>query len=224
MYKANALARQKPPEPKVNWLDLLRFEPIYWIILSILGGTLGYIVQSFNDKSLRDLLESTGLSVITGPRMYFDYFWALYFILKIFSSYLIYSKSDTFRSSKSKSSKSKSSKSTSLKSKSIEDLALIILFFIEYQAVKYISLTYNFKLSGHCLILTIGSSLLHSEGRLSAKHLKQHSIQPLTKSLLLLNYYFFTWTCAVYHSLPESLSGTLLGLLTLLLIRKLLPR
>jgi hypothetical protein len=175
--------------------------------LSILGGTVGYIIESVNDKSLRNLLHSTGLSSITGPRVYFEYFWALYLILKIFSSYLIYSKTRTF---------------LSIKAKSIQDLTLIVLFFMEYEVIKYIQLLYDFKPSGHCLILTIGSFLIHLEGRLSAKHLKENSIRLLTKFLLALHYYFFICTCIVYHSLPESLSGTVLGLLTLFLVNKLL--
>jgi hypothetical protein len=209
MHKSQALARQVYPKYKENWLLSLKFNPIYWITLSILSGTFGYIIQSFNNKSLRDLLELTGFSIISGPRQYFEYFWAHYIILKIFSSYLIYSKTSSF---------------LCMKDKSIKDLALSILFFIEYRVIKYIYLTYSFKLSGHCLILIIGSSVIDSEGILSDKYLEKDSIQLLTKFLLFLNYYFFIWTSTVYHSLPESLSGTVLGLLTLLIINKLLSR
>ena len=209
MHISSALERQVSLKTKDNWLISLRFEPIYWIFLCVLGGILGNVLQTFYDKSLKEVLESTGFSIISGPRQYFEYFWAHYLILKIFSSYLIYLKTSSF---------------LYIKDKSIKDLALTVLFFIQYRVIKYIYLTYNFKLSGHCLILIIGSSVIDSEGILSDKYLEKDSIQLLTKFLLFLNYYFFIWTSIVYHSLPESLSGTILGLLTLFIINKILSR
>jgi hypothetical protein len=209
MHKSNALARQVHGEQKVSWSQKVRFDYSWWIGFCLFGSALGWALQMFFEKSLRSVLEENKVAVLTGPRIYFEYFWVYYFVLKIFSSYLIYSKNFSL---------------LSLKDKAIQDLELCVSFFIEYRIVKYLFLTYDFKISGHCLILILGSYAIDTEGDLSCRLLENSSLKPLCKSLLILHYYFLTCTCAIYHSLLESFSGIILALTTIHLIKSLLSR
>lgn len=210
MHKSGALGRQLYPPPKSpSPLLRLNHDAFTWFTLCLLSSFFGYLYEQYFLESPLSFIKSSNLNQLTGPSLYFEYFWLYYFLFKSLSSYLIYNKYHSFLLTKDKT---------------LKDLAIIVAFFIEYRIIKYIFLHYQFKVSGHCLLLVLGSFVIDTEGMLSLKLIETKGVVYISKIILGFHYYFGSWTAFGYHTVFESVAGLVVGFLTIVAINKVLSR
>lgn len=210
MHKSGALGRQiYPPLKSPSPLLKLKHDPLIWLAISLLSSFFGYIFEFYFQEPPIKFLKSSNLSELTGPSLYFEYFWLYYFLFKVLSSYLIYHKYHSV---------------LLFKDKTLKDLAIIVAFFIEHRIFKYVYLNYAFRPSGHFLILTLGSFVLDTEGMMSLKVIENKGVCYLSKVALALHYYFGFWTGFAFHTCMEAITALVVGFLTIVIINKVLSR
>ena len=179
-----------------------------WAIVMGFGCILGKVLEiTVIEGEIKGELKDW--TWMTGPRVYFDYFWVYFGVFKCMSCCFSYA----FGRLKSK-----------YWAHALIDLVIILAFFCLHEISYLLQSETGFKVSGHCLMMSVSLQLLNKESHFSVKSTSLHLVHYLSLILISVNYFFLFWTCLAYHTFLEAFSGSLAGFLyPALLIRFLIP-
>lgn len=168
-----------------------------WGIVLTFACFLGKVLEfTVIDGEIKAVLKN--LQWMTGPRVYFDYFWAYFGMFKCMSCCFSYS----FGKFGSK-----------YWAHALVDLVIILAFFGLHEISYLLQSETGFKVSGHCLILSVSLQLLNKESYFSVKSTNLHFIHYFSTIFISIHYFFLFWTCLAYHTFLEALIGSLTGFL-----------
>lgn len=174
---------------------------ISWMLVITLGSLCGSAIYYWFSMKPKDFIDKHGYRYLTGPSLYvqFCFMWA--WVYKVISMSQILIQKLPWEI---------------YKNTIIRDLALTVVFFIEYVIFEKLSeLTGHYvELSGHSLVLVLVSSMVLIEGKSNLHLTCREEIMWIGWGIIGVNYYIVFWTSLAFHTYSHMVLGVGLGLAT----------
>lgn len=166
-----------------------------WGTILVFGCLLGKVVECSGEaKGLNGVLSE--FVWMTGPRVYFDYFWVYFFMFKLLSCCFCFAFGKVTKK---------------YWMHALTDAVIVIIFFGLHKLTVLIKSETGFKASGHSLMMSVSLQLMNKESYFSVKYTKLRLVQYFSWVLISCHYFFLFWTCLAYHTFLEVLIGSLAG-------------